>query len=85
MPDGVLAANMSGRAITGLAVAPVAMACSPDDSTLAYIGTDQEQRLYSVPLVWTDDTLYVGGAGILLGGDSYAQRRYIDWVDYSEQ
>jgi len=84
-PDGVLAANMAGRTVTALAVLPVAMACSPTDSTLIYVGTDLEQRLYSVRLVWTDDTLYVGRPGILLGGDAYAQRRYIDWASYSPQ
>lgn len=84
-PDGVLAANMGGRKVTALAVVPVAMACSPTDSTLIYVGTDLEQRLYSARLVWTDDTLYVGGPGLSIGGDEYAQRRYIDWASYSRQ
>ncbi len=83
--DSVLAANMGGRKVTALAVVPVAMACSPTDSTLIYVGTDLEQRLYSARLVWTDDTLYVGGPEILLGGDEYAQRRYIDWANYFNQ
>ncbi len=80
-PDRVLAANTGGLVITGLAVSPVAMACSPDDSTLAYIGTDN--RLYSVQLVWTGDTLFVDGAGTVLSEKSFGS--YIDWVDYSEQ
>jgi hypothetical protein len=84
-PDDVLAANMSGHAITGLAIPPVAMACSPDDSSLIYVAIDPEHRLYSMKLVWTNDTLYVGGAGMPLGGDAYAQRSYVDWVKYSKQ
>jgi hypothetical protein len=84
-PDGVVAANMSGHAITGLNIGAVAMACSPDDSTLAYVGLDLEHRLYTMKLVWTDDTLYVVGPGMPLGGDDYAQRSYIDWVKYSKQ
>ncbi len=84
-PDGVVAANMSGHAITGLTIGAVAMACSPDDSTLAYVGLDLEHRLYTMKLVWTNDTIYVGGAGMPLGGDAYAQRSYIDWVKYSGQ
>ena len=81
-PDGVLAANMSGRVMTDLPVSPVAMACSPTDSTLAYISTDNEHRLYSVKLAWTADTLCVNGAGIMLSGESFGS--YIDWVKYSE-
>jgi len=84
-PDGVVAANMSGHAITGLTIGAVAMTCSPDDSTLAYVGLDLEHRLHTVKLVWTNDTIYVGGAGMPLGGDAYAQRSYIDWVKYSGQ
>jgi hypothetical protein len=84
-PDGVLAANMSGRAVTGVKIASVAMACSPDDSTLAYVGTNLEHQLYHMKLVWTDDTLYAGGAGIPFVLDAYAQRSYIDWVRYSER
>lgn len=80
-PDGVLAANMSGRVMTGLPVSPVAMACSPTDSTLAYIGTDNEHRLYSVKLAWTADTLCVNGAGDILSAESFGS--YIDWVKYS--
>jgi hypothetical protein len=76
---------VGGRKVITLAVVPVAMACSPTDSTLIYVGTDLQQRLYSARLVWTDDTIYVGGPGILLGGDEYAQRRYIDWAIYSSQ
>ena len=84
-PDGVLAADVGGRKVITLAVVPVAMACSPTDSTLIYVGTDLQQRLYSARLVWTDDTFYVGGPGLSLGGDEYAQRRYIDWASYSKQ
>jgi len=84
-PDGVVAANMSGHAITGLTIGAVAMACSPDDSTLAYVGLDLEHRLHTMKLVWTNDTIHVGGAGMPLGGDAYAQRSYIDWVKYSGQ
>jgi hypothetical protein len=84
-PDGVLAANMDGHAITGLSMPGVAMVCSPDDSTVAYVGTDPERRLYAMKLVWTSDTLYSDGAGIPLGGEAYAQRSYIDWVRYSKQ
>ncbi len=61
------------------------MACSPDDSSLAYVSLNLEHRLYSVKLAWTDDTLYVSGAGMPLGGDAYAQRSYIDWAKYSGQ
>lgn len=84
-PDGVLAANMSGHAITGLTVSPLAMACSPTDSMLAFVGTDQDRRLCSVSLGWTDDTLFVDGAAIMLGSESFAQRKYIDWASYSRQ
>jgi hypothetical protein len=83
VPDGVLAANTIGRVMTGLPVSPVAMACLPSDSTLAYIGTDNEHRLYSVKLAWTADTLCIDGAGIMLSGESFGS--YIDWVDYSRQ
>jgi len=83
IPDGVLAANMGGRVVTGLPVSPVAMACSPTDSTLAYIGTDTEHRLYSVKLGWTADTLYVDGAGIMLSGESFGS--FIDWEKYSKR
>lgn len=84
-PDGVLAANMSGHAITGVKIAAVAMACSPDDSILAYVGTNLEHQLYHMKLGWTDDTLYADGPGIHFAGDAYAQRSYIDWVTYSRQ
>lgn len=83
IPDGVLAANMGGWVVTGLPVSPVAMACSPTDSTLAYIGTDTEHRLYSVKLGWTADTLYVDGAGIMLSGESFGS--FIDWEKYSKR
>jgi hypothetical protein len=59
------------------------MACSPTDSTLAYVGTGNEHRLYSVKLAWTADTLFVDGAGIMLSGQSLGS--YIDWVKYSRQ
>jgi hypothetical protein len=84
-PDGVVAVNMTGHAITGLNIGAVAMACSPDDSILAYVGLDLDHRLYTMKLGWTNDTLYVSGAGMPLGGDAYAQRSYIDWVKYSQQ
>jgi hypothetical protein len=80
----VLAANMSGRVISGLGVCAEAMACSPADSTLAYVGIDYERRLYTAKLVWTDDTLYVDGAGILFVGDPYHGRCYIDWAVYTK-
>ena len=71
---------LGGRAITDLAIPTVAMACSPDDSSLAYVGTDPEHRLFCTKLVWTSDTLYVGGAGVPLGRDAYAQgSNCIDW------
>jgi len=82
-PDRVLAANMGGRAMTGLAVSPVAMVCSPADSVLAYIGTENEHRLHSVRLVWTGDTLYVSGSGSVLSEELFGS--YIDWVGYSGQ
>jgi hypothetical protein len=82
-PDRVLAVNMGGRTMTGLAVSPVAMACSPTDSTLAYVGTESERRLHSARLVWTNDTLYVSGSGSVLSDESFDT--YIDWVDFSGQ
>jgi len=82
VPNGVYASRIDGRTISGLAVLPLAMACSPTDSTLAYIGTDLLHQLYSVGLVWTDDTLYVDGAGLLLNGGSFGN--CIDWAHYSE-
>jgi len=86
VPDAVLAANMSGHAIAGLPLSAVAMACSPEDSTLVFISTGPEQPLYSVGLVWTSDTLYVGGAGAPLGSDAHAQgASHIDWVKYAGQ
>ena len=81
----LLVANMSGHAITGVKIAAVAMACSPYDSTLAYVGTNLEHQLYYMKLVWTNDTFYAGGAGIPFVGDAYGQRSYIDWVIYSRQ
>ncbi len=84
-PDGVLAANMGGHAITGVKIPAVAMACSPHDSTLAYVGTNPEHRLYYRKLGWTNDTLYADGAVVQLAGDAYGQRSYIDWVIYSRQ
>jgi hypothetical protein len=71
---------MGGHAITGVKIAAVATACSPSDSTLAYVGTNLEHQLYHMKLVWTDETLYAGGAGIPFVLDAYAQRSYIDWV-----
>ncbi len=86
VPDGVLAANTSGHAITGLAIRSVAMACSPHDSTLVYISTDPEQPLCSMRLIWTNDTLYVGGAGVPLGRDAFVPgSHYVDWVKYFRQ
>jgi len=79
----LLAANMAGRVVTGLPVSPVAMACSPTGSTLAYLGTDNEYRLCSVKLGWTADTLYVDGAGIMLSGKSFGS--FIDWEKYSKR
>jgi len=82
-PDRVLAANLGGRTMTGLDVSPVAMACSPADSTLDYIGSENERRLHSARLIWTNDTLYVSGAGSVLSEESFGS--YIDWVKYAGQ
>jgi hypothetical protein len=85
IPEAVLAANMSGHAITGLALPSVAMACSPKDSVVAYIGLESARLLYTMKLCWTDDTIYTGGAGVKLGGYHNGQRSYIDWGIYSRQ
>jgi hypothetical protein len=82
-PAGELAANMSGHAITGLEIGSVALACSPYDSTVIYVGARLERHLFSMKLAWTVDTLYVSQPGIFLGGEDYPQRDYVDWVKYS--
>ena len=79
----LLVANMSGHAITGVKIAAVAMACSPTDSTLAYVSTGSEHRLCSVKPAWTADTLCVDGAGIRLSRELFGS--YIDWASYSDQ
>ncbi|MBN2464382.1 hypothetical protein JXD38_01990 [candidate division WOR-3 bacterium] len=81
-PDAVYAANLNGRVIAGLAVSPVAMACSPTDSTLVYIGA-ADQNLYSAKLTWTADTLYPVAAGTDLADGTFGS--YVDWVKYSGQ
>ena len=80
-PDRVLAANMSGRVVAGLPVSPVAMACSPHDSMLVYIGTEAERHLYAARLDWTEDTIYVSVPGSVLSGATFD--RFLDWVEYS--
>jgi hypothetical protein len=81
----VFAINMSGHAIAGLGISPLAMACSPTDSTLAYVSLDSDRHLFSVHLSWSSDTIYAAGGGTALSSESYAQRSYIDWAKYSEQ
>jgi hypothetical protein len=84
-PDGVFAANLSGRVLGGLPIGAVAMAASPGDSSLVYVSIDKYRRLYSMALAWTNDTLYVARAGILVGGEDAASRSYVDWVKYRRE
>jgi hypothetical protein len=81
-PDGVFAANLSGRVMSGLPIGGVAMASSPGDSALVYVSLDKYRRLYSMKLAWADDTLYVAKAGIAVGGKDAASRSCVDWVKY---
>lgn len=45
-PQRLLAANLQGHAVEVAGLLPVAMACSPDDSALAYIDTEGERHLH---------------------------------------
>jgi hypothetical protein len=82
-PDRVLAANLQGHVVEVSGLSPVAMACSPTDSTLTFIGGELEHRLHSARLTWTSDTLFANGSGSVLSGQTFGS--YIDWVDYSGQ
>jgi hypothetical protein len=82
-PDRVLAANPSGRAVVVAGLEPVAMACSPSDSTLVYIGAESTHHLYTLGLVWTGDTIYGDWPALGLGAESFGS--YIDWVNYTGQ
>jgi hypothetical protein len=81
-PDRVLAANLLGHAVEVAGLSPVVMACSPTDSTLAYIDAG-DHRLHFEKLTWTADTLYPGDAGTVLTDGTFGS--YIDWVKYSKQ
>lgn len=78
----MLAANPQGHAVAVTGLSPVAMACSPIDSTLDYIDAE-DHKLYSVNLVWTADTLYLGGTGTPSTGRTFGN--YVDWAEYSGQ
>jgi hypothetical protein len=82
-PDRVLAANLKGHAVEVTGLSPVAMSCSPNDSTLAYVGTEVERHLHAAKLSWTEDTLYVNGRGSVLSDSTF--KLYLDWVAYSKQ
>ncbi len=82
-PDRVLAANLQGHVVEVSGLSPVAMACSPTDSTLIFIGGELEHRLHSARLTWTSDTLFANGSGSVLSGQTFGS--YIDWVNYTGQ
>ncbi len=84
-PDGVLAANLSGRAVTGLPIPSAAVACSPNDSTLVYDDPDFGRELYWKKLAWTSDTISADRAGLPLGEGARSHSDQIDWVRYSER
>jgi hypothetical protein len=79
----VLAANQQGRTVEITGLLPVAMTCSPNDSTLVYIGAEGERHLHAVRLSWTADTLYINGQGRVLSDAIF--NLYLDWVGYSGQ
>jgi len=80
-PDRVLAADLQGHAVEVTGLLPVVMACSPDDSTLVYVGTETECHLPAAGLTWSGDTVHVSGAGSVLSQATFD--RYLDWVKYS--
>jgi hypothetical protein len=83
-PDArVLAANRRGHVVEISGLSPVAMACSPTDSTLIFVGGELEHRLHSARLTWTSDTLHVRGSESVLSEGSFGS--YIDWVNYAGQ
>jgi hypothetical protein len=84
-PHGVCAANMSGRAITGLFIPSGGVACSPVDSTLIYADPGLAGRLFWKKLGWTNDTIYADTAGLPLGVGATSYHQHIDWVKYSPQ
>lgn len=75
--ERILASNLSGHTVVvdGLGSQPVALACSPTDSALVFIGPDH--GLYDVKLSWTADTLYTVGSAVELGQEQYGD--YVDW------
>jgi hypothetical protein len=85
-PHGVCAANLSGRAVTGLPIPSAAVVCSPNDSTLIYLDPDIGGRpMFWKKLAWTDDTIYADTAGLPVGENAFAHSDHIDWVKYSRQ
>ena len=81
-PDRVLAANLQGHVVEVFGLSPVAMACSPTDSALIFVGGELEHRLHSARLTWTSDTLFANGSSVLSG---LTFGSYIDWVSYTGQ
>ena len=82
-PQRVLAANMSGHAVVISGFEPVAMAGSPDDSILVYIGSESARPLHALRLAWTADTIYATGQPSVLSSGPFL--KYVDWVEYSRE